>query len=452
MHKLISTIKETIEREKLISKEGSKIIVAISGGADSLALLMALSFIGYEVIAAHCNFHLRGRESDEDEFFVRDICKAKGIKLERIDFDTTTFAKKESISIEMAARHLRYEWFTTLSASYGNIPIAIAHNSDDNIETFMLNLASGTGIRGLRGMPYKRNDIFIRPLLDCSRSLILDYLDSISLSYRHDSSNDDTKYKRNLIRHELLPIFEKLNTSFRSTMLSNIEIMGFVEKIYNEKIDSHREKAISNGKIDMEYIWSTNEKDRDKLLFELLKNYNFSYDVVKDILQNREFRGLKTYYSPTHRILSNRRFWEILPNQTRHSFEETININQIDTKDLADIFLSWHIEDFSPNTTLKTKDTEAIFDYDKLISGDANIIISTRKDGDYIEPYGMNGKKKKVSRVLIDQKLSNADREKILLLKKGEKTLWIIGIKADSRLRVSDSTKKIIRFKVEYKH
>ena len=232
---LEAQVATTIQEHRLIDSATQRIYIAISGGADSVALLMAMLALGYgeRLEALHCNFTLRGEESDCDEAFVRELCTKLSVPLQIKRFDTRRHAEKKGISIEMAARELRYQWFRSFTeGSEGRKVVAVAHNADDQVETLLLNLSMGTGIRGLSGMPFiKQAEGIIRPLQATPRALILDYLSALGQSYREDSSNSDTRYKRNLIRHQLIPIFEELNPSFRETTYRTIEHLRSTEAL-----------------------------------------------------------------------------------------------------------------------------------------------------------------------------------------------------------------------------
>lgn len=253
-HPLEEQITKTIARHQLIGASDI-IYIALSGGADSVALLRAMLALGYKerLRALHMNFQLRGEESQEDEAFVRQLCQEQAIPLLVERRDTSSYAKAHGISIEMAARDLRYAWFASVRAQEADpmrTKILVAHHADDQLETFFLNLSMGTGIRGLRGMRYHRPEQgIIRPLLDCPRTLILGYLQALGQTWREDSSNADISYKRNRIRHQLLPLLEELNPSFRSVLGRTMEHLRSTEVLYLELIAQYRERLMKGSVI-----------------------------------------------------------------------------------------------------------------------------------------------------------------------------------------------------------
>ena len=248
---LEAQVEKTIREHRLIDSATQRIYIAISGGADSVSLLMAMLALGYgeRLEALHCNFSLRGAESDGDETFVRRLCERLSVPLRIQHFDTRQYSEEHGISIEMAARELRYQWFRSFTqGSDGRKIVAVAHNADDQIETLLLNLSMGTGIRGLSGMPFQKEvEGIIRPLQETPRALILDYLQGLDQAYREDSSNSDTHYKRNLIRHQLIPLFERLNPSFREAAYRTIDHLRSTEGLYLESIARYRSTLVTEA-------------------------------------------------------------------------------------------------------------------------------------------------------------------------------------------------------------
>jgi len=303
---LEAQVATTIQEHRLIDSATQRIYIAISGGADSVALLMAMLALGYgeRLEALHCNFTLRGEESDCDEAFVRELCTKLSVPLQIKHFDTRNYAEEKGISIEMAARELRYQWFRSFTeGSEGRKVVAVAHNADDQVETLLLNLSMGTGIRGLSGMPFiKQAEGFIRPLQATPRALILDYLTALGQSYREDSSNSDTRYKRNLIRHQLIPLFEELNPSFRETTYRTIEHLRSTEALYMETIERYRSELLSPDGLDYKPL--ATHPERTTILFELLRPSGFQRPVVEELSKHlTEGTAGAKFYSPTHLLI-----------------------------------------------------------------------------------------------------------------------------------------------------
>lgn len=268
-----------IEKEQLFS-QNSKILVALSGGADSVALLRILHSLGYECEAAHCNFHLRGKESDRDEMFVRQLCQQYNIPLHITDFDTTRYAEEKHISIEMAARELRYEWFEKKRIECHANRIAVAHHQDDSIETMLLNLIRGTGITGLLGIR-PINGYIVRPLLCVSRKEIVCYLQSIGQKYVTDSTNLEDEYTRNKIRLHLLPLMQEINPAIKNSLITTGNHLNDVATIYNKSISEAKARVITSEGILISAILQ--EPSPETVLFEILHPLGFNPAQIKDI-------------------------------------------------------------------------------------------------------------------------------------------------------------------------
>ena len=273
-----------INKENLL-KRAEKVVVTCSGGADSIFLLHILNKLGFDCIVAHCNFHLRGEESDRDENFVREFCEKENLKLLVEHFDTKQFALENKLSIEMAARELRYTWFEKIRTEYNASAIAVAHHSDDSIETILLNLLRGTGLKGICGIRPK-NGYVVRPLLCVNRKEIEEYLKENGISYITDSTNLENEYTRNKIRNIVMPLLREINPQIDSVMLSNAENFTAAESIYRSVIEKEKSSAISLT--DDSYI--VNLKVVEKfaqpftLLYECLKDFSFHPATIKTML------------------------------------------------------------------------------------------------------------------------------------------------------------------------
>ncbi|GAE22508.1 Multi antimicrobial extrusion protein [Bacteroides pyogenes JCM 10003] len=284
---ITNRVKQYIEKENLFSPE-SKILVALSGGADSVALLHLLHSAGYRCEAAHCNFHLRGAESDRDEQFVRRLCRKLGIPLHSIRFNTSGYAAEKHISIEMAARELRYEWFEKLRVKHGADTIAVAHHRDDSVETILLNLIRGTGISGLLGIR-PRNGTIVRPLLCVSREEIIRYLQHIKQEYVTDSTNTEDEYTRNKIRLHLLPLMEEINPSVRKTLTETGNYLNEVYAIYRKGIADAKERVITPEGIRIDALLK--EPAPRSVLFEILHPLGFNSSQINNIASTAKSTG-----------------------------------------------------------------------------------------------------------------------------------------------------------------
>jgi tRNA(Ile)-lysidine synthase len=286
-----------INKENLL-KRGRKVIVACSGGADSIFLLHILNELGFECIVAHCNFHLRGEESNRDENFVREYCKNKNLILTIKSFDTMSYATENKLSIEMAARELRYKWFEQVRQEYNAGAIAVAHHSDDSIETILLNLLRGTGLKGICGIRPK-NGYIVRPLLCINRSEIEKYLETNHIEYITDSTNLENEYTRNKIRNIVLPILKEINPHLDAVMLSNAENFSSAEHIYRYYIEKEKSSAVSVT--DDSYIVNldvvNNFVEPFSLLYECLKDFSFHPATIKNMLKAE---GATTFQTKSH--------------------------------------------------------------------------------------------------------------------------------------------------------
>lgn len=444
---LEAQVATTIQEHRLIDSATHRIYIAISGGADSVALLMAMLALGYgeRLEALHCNFTLRDEESDCDEAFVRDLCAKYNVALQVKRFDTRSHAEEKGISIEMAARELRYQWFRSFTeGSEGRKVVAVAHNADDQVETLLLNLSMGTGIRGLSGMPFiKQTEGTIRPLQATARALILDYLSALGQSYREDSSNSDTRYKRNLIRHQLIPLFEELNPSFRETTYRTIEHLRSTEALYLETIEHYRSELLSPNGLDYKPL--TTHPERTTILFELLRPYGFQRPVVEELSRHLvEGTAGAKFYSPTHQLIHGVQQLELLPREEVAEVSLSIDIRQDGQCGLP--FggeLHWELLPLSAlKEGYRTPREVVLFDYAKLRS--KILTIRSRREGDALRPFGMSGKKL-LRRILIDGKFSHRARREALLLCWEGVPIWLIGHVVDRTFALSDKTQTVLR-------
>ena len=346
----------------------------------------------------------------------------------------------------MAARELRYQWFRSFTeGSEGRKVVAVAHNADDQVETLLLNLSMGTGIRGLSGMPFiKQAEGIIRPLQATPRALILDYLSALGQSYREDSSNSDTRYKRNLIRHQLIPLFEKLNPSFRATTYRTIEHLRSTETLYMETIECYRGELLSpNG---LEYKPLVTHPERTTILFELLRPHGFQRPVVEELSKHlAEGTAGAKFYSPTHLLIHGVQLLELLPREEGAAVSLSIDISQ-DGQCALPFGGELHWEHLPLNALkgdYRTPREVAVFDYDRLES--QRLTIRSRREGDTLRPFGLSGKKL-LRRILIDGKFSHRARREALLLCREEAPIWLIGHVADRTFALSDTTQTVLRF------
>ncbi len=425
--------------EKCNVSPHNTILVALSGGADSVALLHLLNETNIKCTAAHCNFHLRGAESDEDEKFVKDLCKQLNIPLRTIDFQTVEHAEKQKISIEMAARELRYSWFDELAKELGMDLIATGHHGDDAIETFFLNLTRGTGIKGLTGISWRRGNI-IRPLLFASAQDIKEYCQENSLSYRTDSTNQETVFYRNKIRSEIVPLFEEMNPSFFSTMQNNMEYLKESREIIEDEL-TKIELQITAREGDSFLIPISVIKKyahRRSLILDLLQPYGFSGQQIHQIVKTVDSLPGKQFLSRTHRLVVDRFNLILTPiseqDKSRYSVPDGVTRME-------------HPLHLTFKKYLRTAEFQFSKD-PKLIHLDADLLefplfLRHPLVGDKFQPLGMSNFKK-LSDFFIDEKLSIIEKEETWLLLNGEEIVWVIGQRIDNRFKITHRTKNIL--------
>ena len=295
-------VEKFIEDEKLL-KKNSKVILGVSGGADSIALLNVLHNAGYETIVAHCNFHLRHEESMRDEAFVKSFCEERQLEYRSVHFDTIRYAAQHSLSIEMAARALRYSWFEELRQEFKAEAIAVGHHKDDSIETMLMNLVRGTGIKGLTGIKPKVGYI-IRPFLCVNRTDIEEYTIQSGLSYVDDSSNSESIYTRNIIRLDVMPYLERINPSARQSIFKTIQHLRQVEHIYAKYIEQAKSEVLVDNTINIEKL--KKDIEPQALLFEIVSEYGFNSSDTEDMMQALDGQSGKTFYFKSHRIVKDR--------------------------------------------------------------------------------------------------------------------------------------------------
>ncbi len=418
-------IAQYIEKEKLFGLK-DKVLVALSGGADSVALLRVMVYMGYYCEAAHCNFHLRGEESDRDEVFVRNLCEELSVPLHVIHFETNDYAVKHHISIEMAARDLRYNWFEKLRNELNIDVVAVAHHRDDSVETLLLNLIRGTGINGLTGIHPKNNHI-VRPLLTVSREDILAYLEDLKQEYVTDSTNLQDEYTRNKIRLNLLPMMETINPSIKLSLFSTASHLLDASAIYNKVIEDGKGRVITEEGISIEKLLT--EPSPRALLFEILYPLGFNSAQADDVYRSLDRQSGRKFFSNS---------WMVVRDRTHFLIKELSSLAEetMEEKPVIEEERFLYTTDFVIPRNKKT----ACFDADKL-----NYPLTLRKwqAGDRFSPFGMKGKKK-VSDYLTDAKISILQKENTYVLCSGEQIAWLVGERADNRFRIDENTKNVL--------
>lgn len=425
-------VQHFITEKSLFARE-DKLILGISGGADSVCLMHILLALGYSFEMAHCNFNLRGKESDEDENFVKQLAEKHQLKLHIKHFDTENYAIENKISTQMAARDLRYAWFHDLLSSQNAKYIAIAHHTNDDVETFFINLLRGSGLKGLLGISEKTASI-VRPLMGVSRAEIESYLNNNKLSYRDDSSNSSVKYLRNKIRHELMPLLAEMNPSIQQTITDEMKILEGVSQVYSSKIEEVRKeiKQEENGiiKFNISNLLALNPLQN--YLYELLSPYGFM--TVESIAKSLKGQSGKQFFSSTHSLLVDREY--ILISKLEVKINELISIEQTTEEITIPINIRFSKTD---NIELVKDRNVAQLDFEKL---QFPLILRKWEEGDKFMPLGMKNFKK-LSDYFIDNKFSIFDKNKQWLLCSNNDIVWVVGHRIDERYKLQSKTKKV---------
>ena len=434
-----------INKHNLV-QPSQKVLLAVSGGMDSVVMCDLFSKAKINFVMAHGNFGLRGEESNEDEMFVKKLSIKYKVPFMVTTFQTTDFAEMEKISTQMAARILRYEWFEKIRQEQNCDYIATAHHQNDVLETVLLNLTKGTGIAGLHGIRLKNGRI-IRPLLFAKKEMIFDYVVENQIIWREDSSNESNKYQRNLIRNEVVPLLKQINPNLENTMQHTVERIAAVEDIFEQEMEMLRKQITWS---DTQAIF-VNYKAIQTLsqpvikLSELLKPYHFTYQQSQDIFEAFDKESGKTFLSPTHTLVKDRTEL-VITQKNLQSFVSRV-VTADDEELLMDDFKLIigksfeRTEDFVVPTAKKM----ACLDADKVRFP---LQLRKWKEGDWFCPLGMN-KKKLISDFLIDQKVPLNLKKEVCLLTSNGSIVWVMGMRIDDRFKVTDKTEKVILLKIE---
>lgn len=419
---------------------GNKLLLAISGGLDSMVMVDLLKKLSFDLAIAHCNFQLRGLESFGDQNFVQNYAETNDIKLFLTQFDTENFAKDYKLSTQVAARELRYNWFYELLETEHYDYILTAHHADDNLETFLINLIRGTGLEGLTGIP-AQNENVIRPLLLFSRSEIEAYAKKNDINWREDSSNASDKYLRNKIRHNLVPILKELNPDFLSSFYKTQSYLQESQVMLEDasKLVYDRVAKEIGADIHFDLIQLKQLSNYKTYLYKWLVEYGFSaWDDIYDLVDSQSG---KQVFSNEFRLLKNRDSMVLSPIETTNK-EEEYHIDRSQKEVKVPLNLS-----FSNVDAISTVLNTTIFvDENKL---QFPLVLKRWIEGAVFQPFGMQGKSKKVSKFFKDEKLSLIEKEATWLLYSGNEIVWIVGIRQDERFGITNSTKNILKIQLE---
>lgn len=434
-------------RDFITSKQlfdpAQKILLAVSGGIDSMVLLHLFECSEFNYGVVHCNFQLRNSDSDRDETFVEEQVLNHGVPFFSTRFDTVEYARINGISVEMAARELRYRYFEEVRSEYRFDYIATAHHRDDLLETFFLNVSRKTGIKGLTGIKEKTGRV-IRPMLFASRMEIEEFARVHFVEKRDDVTNSEMVYQRNFIRHRVLPVLSELNPAFKNNLFETIGNLREAEEVYSWFLSAEKMKVVSfqenNPVVDVEML--TKSPFPKVLLFEILSEYNFNPKVAEQVFNGLKSESGRTYYSKSHRLVKDRKNLYItsFPGQDeRIYYIEEGDMELFAPFDL--IIQRISSEDFQ----LDKSPFVACLDYNKI---EFPLLLRKWTQGDYFQPLGMSGFKK-LSDFLIDLKIPLHQKENTWLLCSGQKIVWVMGHRIDNRFKITLKTKHVLKIEIK---
>lgn len=416
--------------------QGKKLLLAVSGGLDSMVLVHLFQQLNYEIVVLHCNFQLRGLESFEDQQFIQEYSNTNAIPFVFTQFDTEAFAADCKVSIQVAARELRYSWFYEQLAIQKGDFILTAHHADDNLETFLINLSRGTGLEGLTGIP-AQNEKVIRPLLSFSRQQMEEYASVNKLKWREDSSNASDKYLRNKIRHHLVPLLNELNPNFISSFEKTQSFLSEAQELVDDAaIMVYQQVAREEGEdIYFDLVRLLQLPNYSSYLYQWLKEFGFTaWDDIYELVTSQSG---KQVLAPYFRLIKNRDCLILSPLPSQENQQE-FKIESIESKVKFPLNL-----DFSTVSKIGVASNSTIFvDQDKLVFP---LTLRHWNEGDVFQPFGMEGKSKKVSKLFKDEKLSLIDKEKVWLLCSNNQVVWVVGIRQDERFKIDPNSKKLLK-------
>jgi len=443
---MLKQFKRYISSQKLFTRK-DKILLTVSGGIDSVVMCELFYLAGLQFGIAHCNFQLRGQESDVDEQFVKELAAKYSVPFYVHHFNTLDIASEMSVSIQMAARQLRYDWFEELAETEKYQYYATAHHQNDEIETFFINLLRGTGIAGLHGILPKQNHL-IRPLLFTSRGKIEKFAEDNQLKYREDSSNSSIKYLRNAIRHKIIPEFKHLAGDFEKVMIETIEKIRDTEVVFNEMLEIKRKEIVVHNNstvfINIEKLMAISPLKI--YLFHFLSPFGFNNETIESLILTLDDISGKQFFSSTHRLLKDRENLIITEISNSCPINVVYRIEETDTQMAEPLMLDFRITTDSEMIKINPDKNLAYLDFDKL---KFPLYLRKWQHGDYFFPFGMRGKKK-VSDFFTDQKFSIIEKENTWLLCSADDIVWVVGWRIDERYRLT--TKTMRGFLIEMKH
>lgn len=426
-----------ITEHNLLVHDNAPVLVTLSGGADSVALLRALVALGYNCIAAHCNFHLRGDESNRDEGFVVDLCQSLGVALHVKHMDVPGYQVGHKVSVEMACRELRYAWFAQLASELDCQCVAVAHHADDNVETFFLNALRGSGIAGL-GAIKPRNGNIVRPLLCVSRGQIEAYLHGLAQDYVVDSTNLENDFKRNKVRNIIVPAIEDAFPDARKMLAETVEHTRDCADLYQDLLNQFKSSIVNSenglGKYSIERILSLKTCKLPLLLFDLFKQYGFSFELCKNvasILLDKQCAG-QHFFASTYTLSINSQFIVIEKYNSVEEVEILVDFNNLENvKDILEVRAADEVP-FSPSLC----DGKHKVAFSNELLSCSRVVLRHWRNGDRIRPFGMRGVKL-LSDLFTDAKLTPESKKSVWVMEADGKIVWVLGLRAADAFRVT---------------
>ena len=436
------------KENNLFDPNKDKILLAVSGGIDSMVMVDLFRRLNCNYAIAHCNFHLRGEESMRDEKFVTDYATKHNITLYKQEFDTFTYMEENKKSLEMSARDLRYDWFEKIVNEHGFTLLATAHHGDDSAETFLINLLRGTGIAGLHGILPKSNNI-IRPLLFTSRRKINEYAQKHNIEHIEDSTNKDNKYTRNKIRNEIIPVLREISPNFDIIIRKDIERLRETEQVFREVIEKTEKEILinKNGVIEIELSKVKALKPIHIYMYEILSEYGFNETNINSIceaIDDNNSSG-KQFYSENYRLIIDRNHLLITRTEKEKTIKQDYLLYDYQTNISSPISLHQEILRDLKFIKIQKSKSIAMLDYDKLRFP---LTLRHWKNGDYFIPFGFNGKQK-LSDYFSNNKFSLLQKESQWLLCSGEDIVWVVGERIDDRFKITDKTQTIYKLELD---
>jgi len=434
---------ESFISENQLIRKTDRLLLAVSGGMDSMAMAELFRLAAYDYAFIHCNFKLRGSDSEADHAFVKETAQSHGVPFFSRSFETQEIADNTGESVQMVARDLRYAYFSEIAQKEGFDIIAIGHNLDDQIETFFINLSRGCGIAGLHGIRMKQGKL-IRPVMFASREDIEEFIRQNNIAYREDASNQSLKYKRNLIRHKLIPLFVELNPNFREEMGANISRLSGTEEVYRQFVDEMKQTLWDekDNSISIDIAGLMDLHPIRTFLFEFISPYGYNAADVENIITALDNIPGKMFFSASHRLLIDRKKILLTKLNEKDGYASEYTLKREDLFLAEPVTLKISMRK-AGDYKIPLDQNIASLDYDKLAFP---LMLRRWKAGDLFIPLGMKNRKK-LSDFFIDEKFSRLQKEQTWVLCSGEDVAWIVGSRIDERYRITSETKDV--YKIE---